>query len=67
MRDEIIDVFGCDRKHAIKSLNGKVSSGSIANKRGSKPNHGEAKRAIVVSIWMHSKQPCGVRVKATVR
>lgn len=65
MIDEIIDAFGWDRKHAIKALNGKVSHGAKAKKRGSKLTHGESERAIIVSIWKHSEQPCGVRLKAT--
>ena len=60
MIDEVIDAFGFDRKHAIKALNGKVTHGNKAKKRGSKPTHGEAERAIIVHIWKHSEQPCGV-------
>jgi hypothetical protein len=44
MIDEVIDVFGWNRKHAIKALNGKVTNGNKAKKRGSKPTHGEEKR-----------------------
>lgn len=65
MIDEIIDAFGWDRKHAIKALNGKVTHGTKAQKRGSKPTHGEAERAIIIHIWKHSEQPCGVRLKET--
>lgn len=65
MIDEIIDAFGWDRKHAIKALNGKVTLGSKAKKRGSKPTHGEEEHAIIVHIWKHSEQPCGVRLKET--
>lgn len=65
MIDEIIDAFGWDRKHAIKALNGKVAHGTKAQKRGSKLTHGEAERAIIIHIWKHSEQPCGVRLKET--
>ena len=36
MIDEVIDTFGWDCKHAIKALNGKVTHGNTARKRGSK-------------------------------
>jgi len=65
MIDEVIDAFGWDRKHAIKALNGKVTHGNKAKKRGSKPTHGEEERAIIVHIWKHSEQPCGIRLKET--
>jgi hypothetical protein len=63
--DEFIDAFGWNRKHAIKALNGKVTHGNKAKKRGSKPTHGEEERAIIVHIWKRSEQPCGVRLKET--
>jgi hypothetical protein len=65
MIDEIIDAFGWDRKHAIKALNGKVSHGAKAKKRGSKATHSDVERAVIVDIWKQSEQPCGVRLKAT--
>jgi hypothetical protein len=65
MINEVIDAFGWDRKHAIKALNGKVTHGNNTTKRGSKPTHGEAERAIIVHIWKQSEQPCGVRLKET--
>ncbi len=65
MIDEIMDAFGWDRKHTIKALNGKVTLGNKAKKRGSKPIHGEEERAIIVHIWKRSEQPCGIRLKET--
>ncbi|MFN9819983.1 MAG: integrase, partial [Akkermansiaceae bacterium] len=65
MIDEVIDTFGWDRKHAIKALNGKVTHGNKARKRGSKSTHGEEERAVIVYLWKHSEQPCGVRLKET--
>ena len=65
MIDEVSDTLGWNRKHAIKALNGKVTLGSKAKKRGSKPSHGERERAVIVSIWKSSEQPCGVRLKET--
>lgn len=65
MIDEVSDTLGWDRKHTIKALNGRVSLGCRAKKRGSKPTWGKAEEAVIVSIWKHSEQPCGVRLKAT--
>lgn len=65
MIDEVSDTMGWDRKHTIKALNGRVSLGKKANKRGSKPLYGDAERDVIVSIWKLSEQPCGKRLKQT--
>ncbi len=65
MIDEVSDVLGWDRKHTIKALNGKVSLGKKARRRGSKATHSEAEKAVIVGIWKHSEQPCGTRFKQT--
>ena len=65
MIDEVSDVLGWDRKHAIKALNGKVSLGKKARRRGSKATYSEVEKAVVVGIWKHSEQPCGTRLKQT--
>lgn len=65
MIDEVSDVFGWDRKHTIKALNGKVSLGPRAQKRGSKPTYGAAEIEIIIAIWKLSEQPCGIRLNAT--
>ena len=65
MIDEVSDVFGWERKHTIKALNGKVSLGARAQKRGSKPTYGASEVEIIIAIWKLSEQPCGVRLKAT--
>lgn len=65
MIDEVSDTLGWNRKHTIKALNGKVAQGSRAKKRGSKPSYGEKEKAVVVSIWKSSEQPCSVRLKET--
>lgn len=65
MIDEVSDTLGWNRKHTIKALNGKVSMGSKAKKRGSKPSYGEEEVKIIVMIWKRSEQPCGVRLKQT--
>jgi hypothetical protein len=65
MIDELSDTFGWDRKHTIKALNGKVSLGKGAGKRGKSKIYGEAEKAVIVEIWKRSEQPCGARLKET--
>ena len=65
MIDEVSDVFGWDRKHTIKTLNGKVNLGSKAKKRGTPAIYGEAEQVVIVELWKLSEQPCGKRLKAT--
>lgn len=65
MIDEVSDTLGWDRKHTIKALNGQVTLGKQAKRRGSKPKHGVIEQAIIASIWKHSEQPCGTRLKQT--
>jgi hypothetical protein len=65
MIDEVSDTLGWNRKHTIKALNGKVSHGKQAKRRGSKPTHAPAEQSVVVAIWKLSEQPCGTRLKQT--
>jgi hypothetical protein len=65
MIDEVSDTLGWERKHAIKALNGRVSHGKQAKRRGSKPTYGPAEQSVIVAIWKGSEQPCGTRLKQT--
>jgi hypothetical protein len=65
MIDEVSDTLGWNRKHAIKALNGQVSLGQKAQKRGSKPTYKEAEKSIIIELWKLSEQPCGKRLKST--
>jgi len=65
MIDELSEVMGWGRKHTIKALNGRVTQGKKARRRGSKARCGEQEREIIVEIWKASEQPCGLRLKAT--
>jgi hypothetical protein len=65
MIDEVSDTLGWDRKHTIKALGRKVTHGKQAKRRGSKPTHGAAEQTVIVAIWKHSEQPCGIRLKQT--
>jgi hypothetical protein len=50
MIDEVSDVLGWNRKHAIKALNGKVSLGQKTRRRGSKATYSEEETAVIVGI-----------------
>ena len=65
MIDEVSDTLGWDRKHAIKALNGKVSLGQGARKRGSKATYTEEEKRVIVELWKRSEQPCGKLLKPT--
>lgn len=65
MIDEVSDAFGWDRKHTIKALNGQVSLGKGAGKRGKSKIYGEAEKEVIIKIWKNSEQPCGTRLKET--
>jgi hypothetical protein len=47
MIDEVGDTPGWERKHTIKALNGKVSHGASAQKRGSRPIYTEAEICVI--------------------
>ena len=65
MIDEVSDAMGWNRKHTIKALNGHVSLGKKANKRGSKPIYTDKEKSVIVEVWKLSEQPCGRRLKGT--
>lgn len=65
MIDEVSDTLGWNRKHTIKALNGQVTLGVKAKKRGSKPIYQEAEKQIIIELWKLSEQPCGKRLKQT--
>lgn len=65
MIDEVSDTLGWNRKHTIKALNGQVSLGQKAQRRGSKPTYQEAEKSIIIELWKLSEQPCGKRLKST--
>jgi len=66
--DEVCEMCGYGRKHAIKVLGGKlpVAGAEKASKGGPRCRYGDAERQILKVIWMASEQPCGKRLKALV-
>ncbi|MEM0965228.1 MAG: hypothetical protein AAGJ81_03625 [Verrucomicrobiota bacterium] len=64
MLDEFCEQWQCDRKHAIKLLNGTVGwGGQLGVKRGSPPIYGPEVVEVLESIWRVAEQPCGKRLK----
>jgi hypothetical protein len=64
MLDEICETLDWDRKHAIKALNGQVSLGQQAKKRGRGPKYEPCVAEIAVAIWRLSEYPCSLHLKA---
>ena len=62
--DEVCEALGWERKHAIKALNGKRSTGSRRGRSGRKKDYGTDVAEVVALIWKSSEQPCSVRLKA---
>ena len=66
--DEVCEMCGYGRKHAIKVLGGKLPVAGVekARRGGPKPRYGDAERQVLKGIWMVAEQPCGKRLKALV-
>jgi hypothetical protein len=63
--DELCELCGYERKHAIKLLGGKRSvAGEKGRRGGPRRRYGEAERAVWKEIWLAAEQPCGKRLKA---
>jgi hypothetical protein len=67
--DEICSLCRYERKYAIKVLGGlRPIAGSRGKKRGgSVPKYGKEERRVFQVIWMAAEQPCGKRMKPTVK
>ena len=65
--DELCEMCGYERKHAIKLLNGKLPIIGQGHRRGGpRRRFGEPERAVLKGIWLAAEQPCGKRLKAAV-
>ena len=65
--DELCELCGYDRKHAIKLLGKKVAvAGGKVRGGGPRPQYRDAERMVVKEIWLSAEQPCGKRLKAAV-
>jgi hypothetical protein len=62
--DEICEVCGYDRKHAIKLMRpGGYRRGVAAKKAGRKATYGAEELAVIKPIWLAANQPCGKLLK----
>jgi len=58
--DELAEVCGYDRKHAIKLMNRPHgSSRHGVERRGRPATYGEEERVVLKTIWLAANQPCG--------
>lgn len=65
--DEVCEMCGYDRKHAIKVLNGKLPIVGEAHRRGGpRRQYGEPEKEVLKGIWLAAEQPCGKRLKSAV-
>jgi len=63
--DEVCELCGYARKHAIKLLNGKLPvAGGRQRRGGPRRRYGEPETAVLKTIWLTAEQPCGKRLKA---
>ena len=63
--DELCELCGYGRKHAIKLLGGTLPvAGEKGRRGGPRQRYGEAERAVLKAIWLAAEQPCGKRLKA---
>jgi len=63
--DEVCELCGYGRKHAIKVLGGKLPIvGEKGRRGGPRRTYGEPERAVIKPIWLAGEQPCGKRLKA---
>jgi hypothetical protein len=67
--EEVCELCGYERKSAIKVLSGKRAiMGSKGRKRGgSQAIYGVTEGEVIKAIWLAAEQPCGKRLKATLK
>jgi hypothetical protein len=65
--DEVCELCGYERKHALKVLSGRRPIGGSSKRRGGpRRKYGEEEKQILKAIWEASEQPCGKRLKALI-
>ncbi len=65
--DELCELVGYSRKHAIKVLGKKLPIGGMVPRRGGpRRSYGAAEAEVLEAIWLASEQPCGKRLKIAV-
>ena len=61
--DELCETLDWDRKHAIKSLNGRINRHGRRGRSGRKKKYDSLIGTVVTAIWKASEQPCSIRLK----
>jgi hypothetical protein len=65
--DEVCELRGYERKHALKVLSGRLPiAGGKAKRGGPRRRYGEEEKAVLKAIWLAAEQPCGKRLKAAI-
>lgn len=69
MLDEVCALCGYERKYASKLLGGKRALAGKSGRRrgGSQAVYGATEREVIKVIWLEAEQPCGKRLKATLK
>lgn len=63
--DEVCELCGYERKHALKVLSGRLPiAGGSARRGGPRRKYGEEEREVLQVVWLAAEQPCGKRLKA---
>ena len=63
--DELCELCGYGRKHAVKLLSGKLPvAGEKGRRGGPRRRYGEPERVVLKAIWRAAEQPCGKRLQA---
>lgn len=65
--DEVCELCGYERKHALKVLSGVLPiAGGRPKRGGPRRRYGEEEKTVLKAIWLAAEQPCGKRLKAAV-
>ena len=65
--DEVCELCGYERKHALKVLGGRrPMAGAKPRRGGPRRRYGEEEKGVLKAIWLAAEQPCGKRLKAAV-
>jgi hypothetical protein len=65
--DEVCELCGYERKHALKVLSGRLPiAGGKAKRGGPRRRYTDSEKAVIKVVWLAAEQPCGKRLKAAI-
>lgn len=65
--DEVCELCGYERKHALKVVSGRLPiAGGKRRRGGPRRRYGGEEKVVLKAIWLAAEQPCGKRLKAAV-